>query len=346
MSKFQATIHQQDGSFVVVVNNNSHTVSVSHPNYIVLRNAVKEGNVQKFLDNIDVVTSVKNAFQSTKLSGRVSVQDGAVLFDNEPVHNTISTRILDMIRGGFSITPLVRFLENLMQNPSKHSVDQLYAFLEKEGIPITEDGCFLAYKTVRQDYLDKYSGKFSNKPGTVVSCARNKVDDNPSNHCSYGFHVGGLAYSGPGGWYNSSGDRVVLVKVNPADAVSVPSDHNFTKLRVCRYEVVGDYKGVLNKPVYSGKGLNDDEYSNDEYMEDTSWTAASASTDSSVDWDELLNDDEINFDYEGEQRYLKIESIDYDKELVTGTLLYPETKVGQYRSFRASSMNNIHFTNE
>ena len=65
-------------------------------------------------------------------------------------------------------------------------------------------------------------------------------------HCSSGLHVGSLSYSGPGGWYNSGDDKIVIVKVNPADAVSVPSDHGASKLRVCKYEVIGEYEKDLD----------------------------------------------------------------------------------------------------
>jgi hypothetical protein len=39
------------------------------------------------------------------------------------------------------------------------------------------------------------------------------------------------------------GDRIMIVKINPADVVSIPSDYNDTKGRACRYEVIGE----LNK---------------------------------------------------------------------------------------------------
>ena len=39
---------------------------------------------------------------------------------------------------------------------------------------------------------------------------------------------------------NGSGDKIVLVKINPADVVSIPDDYGFAKGRCCRYEVVAD----------------------------------------------------------------------------------------------------------
>jgi hypothetical protein len=67
-----------------------------------------------------------------------------------------------------------------------------------------------------------------------------------------------LEYAGPGGWYHRSDDVVVIVKVNPRDAVSVPIDHSAQKLRVCRYEVVGVYDRPLDDD-YEETPQNDDD---------------------------------------------------------------------------------------
>ena len=48
---------------------------------------------------------------------------------------------------------------------------------------------------------------------------------------------------------DDGGDQVVVCKVNPRDVVSVPTDSNFGKLRVCRYEVVSVLKTIYAAPV-------------------------------------------------------------------------------------------------
>ena len=72
-----------------------------------------------------------------------------------------------------------------------------------------------------------------------------------------------------------AGDNIVIVKINPEDVVSVPSDCNCEKLRTCKYEVVGLYQGELPKPLYKAEFeadsyVDDEEYSTvyDEYDED------------------------------------------------------------------------------
>jgi hypothetical protein len=139
-------------------------------------------------------------------------------------------------REGIPMEHYCKFLDNLMANPSMTSRKELYLFLEAADLPITQDGCFLAYKAVRHDFLDKHSGTFSNKPGVTFSMPRAEVDDNRDVTCSYGFHA--AAYEYARGFLGSTGDKMVAVKINPADVVSVPSDYNNQKLRTCKYTVM------------------------------------------------------------------------------------------------------------
>ncbi len=137
---------------------------------------------------------------------------------------------------GKSPNPMLRFYERLQKNPSKRSVDQLFPFLEKMNIPITEDGCFLAYKKVNNDYTDKHSGTISNRPGTTVILARNLVSDDPKEECHFGLHVGATGYTDT---FGGAGITVVC-KVDPEHVVCVPYDHHFQKMRVCQYKVIGN----------------------------------------------------------------------------------------------------------
>jgi hypothetical protein len=76
-----------------------------------------------------------------------------------------------------------------------------------------------------------------NSPGTVVEMERNQVDDNKDQTCSTGLHFCGLSYLDH---FGGSDSRVVIVKIDPADVVSIPSDYNGAKGRACRYEVIGE----------------------------------------------------------------------------------------------------------
>ena len=179
---------------------------------------------------------------SVASEGRISYDGRDLLFNGERIHNAISDRLSFLWSRGLKYQPLLRFLDNLMDNPSFRAVNETYGFLEACNLPITDDGHFLAYKMVRHDYMDIYTGKMNNSVGSVVEVPRNKVDEDSNRTCSYGLHCCSKEYlfSGYGSWNRGGADRILIVKVNPCDVVAVPSDYNNSKMRVSRYEVVGE----------------------------------------------------------------------------------------------------------
>lgn len=211
--------------------------------------ALKQGQYERAAELLNKAKAIVR-----RSLGAFTIENGVIFHNGNPVHNVVAERIVQFVDEGLPFMPLVNFLENLIQNPSNRATLELYNFLEHKNLPITEDGHFLAYKSVGSDYRDKYSGKIDNSVGQIVEVPRNTVDDNREHECSSGLHVGALDYSGPNGWYHSFGDKVVIVKVNPRDAVSVPRDHNAQKLRVCRYEVIGDFVSEYNAPLTSVTG--------------------------------------------------------------------------------------------
>ena len=221
-----------DGTINFVHDGKSYSVASTHTNYQKVLTAIRG---RKYRVAVKLATSegVQKAIQ--KLSSKVTVKDGQVLFEGQPVGGVVVERILRFVRAGLPHKPLVRFLERLQQNPSNRSVQELYKFLEHENMPLTDDGCFIGYKAIRNDWTDKHTGTFSNKIGSTPSVPRNTVCDDFNVGCGVGLHVGSYAYANG---FAGDGDRIVLVKVDPADAVSVPSDSNYQKLRVWRYRVM------------------------------------------------------------------------------------------------------------
>lgn len=253
----------------------------------------------------------------------VTLVNGSVFYRGEPLHNAVVDRILSFWRQGLDCQHLFVFLNNLMQNPSRSSVMELYDFLENKNIPITDDGCFLAYKSVNDDYTDKRTSSVDNSIGQVVEMERNQVDDNRHNDCSYGYHAGGLDYV-----FNVyRGARIVIVKINPKDVVSVPMDYNCQKLRTCRYEVVGDYEEALQKPLYSAQTHSIKSVEpNSKHVSNTRWdgTNFNATHSSSLDsntinyagWDQANQVLRLEFDNLSHYDYLNVPESVYE-ELVT-----------------------------
>lgn len=177
-------------------------------------------------------------------AGRVTVQNGVVLYDGVPVQSVLTERILWGLREGYNMQPYIAFMDNLLQNPSHRAVDALLTFVERSKMGITEDGHVLAYKRVRGDFKDLWTGTFDNSPGQIVRMARNQVNDNPNEVCSAGLHVCSQHYLPEYGVTHDGSNTIVIVKINPADFVAVPTDFNASKARVCLYEVLSEYKAA------------------------------------------------------------------------------------------------------
>lgn len=220
----------QGDNVVIVIDNKPHTINKTHITYNKVVDAIKAGEWETVKDVIEPKKVVLEYGQ-----GNVEVQGDKLFWKGKEFHNALSNRMIQMLQDGFPVEPLVAFMENLMQNPSYRSVKELYGFLEKNNLPITSDGHFLAYKKVRKDYKDCHSGTMDNSIGKVVEMERHEVDDNANNTCSNGLHFCSKEYLNHFG-----GERTVIVKINPKDVVSIPTDYDFSKGRACRYEVIGE----------------------------------------------------------------------------------------------------------
>ena len=241
----------QGNNIVVVIGNKSHTISKTHITYNKVLDAIKAGDWDSLPDIIEPKKVVLNYG-----AGNVSIQGETLFWKGKELNTGLSVRMIQMLQEGFPIEPMVNFMENLYKNPSKRAVTELYGFLEKNNLPITPDGHFLAYKKVRENFFDVHSGTMDNSPGKVVEMERHEVDDNRDNTCSTGLHFCGMSYLSCFG-----GERTVIVKINPADVVSIPSDYNDAKGRTCRYEVIGelnvDPSQAFTRPVHTNSTDNE-----------------------------------------------------------------------------------------
>lgn len=194
-------------------------------------------------DGVFEVLTVKSSV-SALTEGRVVVDGDTVLIDGETVPSVFGDRVKSLMGMGESIEPMFKFWIKLQENPSSRSVNQLWSFLEHEGIPLTKDGDFLAYKSVRNDFSDHHTGNHSNRVGETLSMPRNKISDDPRQPCHTGFHVGALEYASS--FRGAMKSKIVICLVNPRDVVCVPYDCSQRKMRVCQYKVVGLHSGQMD----------------------------------------------------------------------------------------------------
>lgn len=232
---------------VFVPGESAATADDSHCNFQAILDAVQAGEpVEDILPLFDVAETVEKYFDA--LSDRVSVKDGRVYLDGDEIHNALTEQILRFLREGQEDwMPLVLFFENVLSNPQEHSRDQLFEWLDRHAFAIDSEGYFIAYKGLTASYKSIHAGPgivngevvehdhLDNSVGNIVEIARSTVAHDPARGCASGLHVGTWAFA------STFGSGVtVKVRVNPRDVVSVPTDCNAQKVRVCRYEVLND----------------------------------------------------------------------------------------------------------
>lgn len=357
-----------NGSFFLVIeseengrkNQTPYAIDVNHPKYDLLKEAFVKDDAEKFIDYLQAKSKEQVLVKKYVDGSGIVVGTNGITYNGEEVKLTYVRRILDMKNAKLPIDPMIKFLENLLKNPSNRSREELPDFMENKNLPITEDGCFLAYKAVRPNYWSKASGSLkltsgetdagghiNNSVGQSIRCERGEVDDERGNECSHGLHVGGLAYSGPGGFYHNEGDKVVIVKVNPADVVSVPKDHNAQKVRVAAYEVIGEYVQALPNEVARNDNYNQSIDEDDEWED---WDDDEEEDD--YEADEIEEGDLVSFDYQSkaggpiERRYVGVENVDYGH--IEGYVLKqdPSYDIGEeFRRFMTSKITNVTYNN-
>ena len=253
-------------SFVTVMNlrlGKTTTLTNKQSNF----NLVCKSIEKKEWDNVIKAVEPKKA-ASVFVKNKITIRDGKVYCRGEELDGVVVKRILQaMEQGKENLSErLCAFLDNLMDNPSYNSRKQLYGFLVHNNIPISEDGCILAYKKVDSNYYDLRTHTILNNVwGKEISMNRADVDDNPDEHCSSGLHIGDLTFVK--GIYSNG--HIIICKVNPKDVVSIPNDFSCTKMRCCAYTPICDYKGALDNISANVEDLvKEDKYTEDWYREE------------------------------------------------------------------------------
>jgi len=270
-----------DHTITLITKNGPSVVGKTHPNFYKIKKAL----ISKNFFEVESLLDVKTGFH-TFSNGLIKIEGDNLMYNDSIVHNVLTQRIIEMIHNNDKVEPIINFLVNLMDNPSEGSIDQLYTFLEHKNLPITEDGCFLAYKAINSDYTDKYTGTISNKVGDKVKMPYNEVTADPKCGCSRGLHCGSIEYVRQYGEFRldesgkSVGDRLVTVKVNPSDVVSVPEDSGHQKVRVYRYVVHEEIENPFDlipkyeSPVYYDEdSFGDGDYDDDDAWDEDEWTS-------------------------------------------------------------------------
>ncbi len=228
-----------DTTLSVVIDFSPKIIPASHPNFekikeLLFRADTTEAQIRELID-------VKAAVETFK-SENIKILNGKLYYKGFNITGALSDQILGFVNRGQldAAEPYKNFLERAQVNPDPRAVKDLYEWVAASNLPITSDGCILAWKAVQADYKSIHSGprgKLDHSIGKTVSEPREETDSNPDVTCSRGLHFCSAPYLKT---YTAGGTRIVAVKIDPANVVAFPKDYQNQKGRACEYTVVGE----------------------------------------------------------------------------------------------------------
>jgi hypothetical protein len=204
------------------------------------------------VDLIDLNQLVERVF--TPISQNITVLDGEVFFDGDPIDPLLSSTILDFLDEG-DAGALVNFTEKLYTNIDADVRENLFRWLKNVDLTLTPDGNIIGYKGLTSNFGSitqgpgivngvEQNGSLDNTPGNLLEMARSLVVANPSIGCAVGLHVGTRKYATN---FASPTGKVVIVEVDPRNVVSVPYDCGDQKMRVSKYRVLEEAKSTYGR---------------------------------------------------------------------------------------------------
>lgn len=229
----------KDSYISVTLDGKPFALQSTHPTFTKLKNALKNKRWEKIPGLVSIARSIAN-----QSYGQIEIRNDKVFFRGAEVHNAIADRMVELINQSKPFEHMLKFMDNLYKNPSKIAIQEFYGWLVKNDLPFTDDGGFLAYKSVKKDNTDTHSGTIDNSPGQVIMMPRREGDEDWRNQCSSGFHICSKQY----GVY---GEKTMAVKVNPKDVLSAVAG----KMRVVKYEVLMEL-GAKQEDLFKIEGFD------------------------------------------------------------------------------------------
>lgn len=258
--------------------------------------SIMEGIRENDLDKVRKFIKLKSAIVDFT-EGRVTIAGDELYYNGEQLHGAMVERIIRFFRDKLPMGPICLFLDNVMRNPSKDAQNELYLFMQECDLPLTDDGHFLAYKVVKNDYKDKHTGKMDNSLGVTVSMPREDCDPSRNNECSRGLHFCSKSYIQH---FRGGNDRLMVVKVDPANVTAIPRDYNNAKGRACEYVIHDEIEKPEDMKTWHAPStpVDDDEFNEgyedeQEYCDDCGYEIEDCLCDHEEEEDEEDDDDTV-----------------------------------------------------
>lgn len=254
-SNYSYTISDQ--SITIFKDNKPYIAKKDHINFAKIREYLKKENFEAAIKLFNLTEVI-----ATQSKGKIIVKNNQVYYNDQPLHNYVTGRILALLKEGFNIKPILNFLEDLYNNnplvkvdKNHYLVNDLYAFLEKNSLPLNPDGSFLAWKRTQQDGFDIHSQSIQYVIGKVIEEPWESVSKDRGECSGKGLYFGSQAYFDKTG-FGGVNHKTFLVKVYPRDVAAVPVSYEHSKGRACKLEVYAEYNKDLEIDLKKSVNVN------------------------------------------------------------------------------------------
>lgn len=242
-----------DKTITIVVDRQVHTVQRSAANANALIAELAKGESAD-LEAIKAMASVKNYIVYLS-QGRISLTDAGIQFMGELVNSYMTERIMRHHAEGVDVSPMLAFMDRVMNHPIIGIQQDIYKWCEKGDMPFTAEGHIIAYKKVDMNWRSYHAspdGTHLHHPiGGYVEMERSAVDPRRDNTCSTGLHF--CSYDYLNAYQGANTGRILILSIDPQDVIAIPTDYNQTKGRACRYRIIGELDHDQAQKFFKGK---------------------------------------------------------------------------------------------
>ena len=181
-------------------------------------------------DNWELVyfyLSDKKLFKEYKHGDIFITEYGEVSVAGHPIFNEMAERLIEMAFTGEEISimnKLSAFIERLYKNTNETIIDRVFTFMKANDIDITDDGCLVTWKGVRNDYFDIHSGTLDHSVGKTIEVEREKCTTDNDNGFGYGLHSCSRHYLDTFWTSAKSSQKILKMKIAPEDITSISKD--------------------------------------------------------------------------------------------------------------------------
>lgn len=207
--------------------------SINDPAFDTALDMCKQNNYVRIQEMANPIKTLFNPSSKVRvIKDTLSINDVDYDTGNNKLFGIIKTLVNRKFVETQNVSNIKPLIKRIVANPYINAAEELFDFFLTNDFEITEDGCILAYKGVDNDYTSR--NNFLNPINQWVY--EPNFDTNRNNTCSTGLHFCGKEYL----IKHFSKPKYLLIKVQPEDVVSIPTDCGHAKGRAVKYFIVAE----------------------------------------------------------------------------------------------------------